>query len=636
MRAYRALKSLFIWLFTGALAIVFVALPGHTTQNPPSLARDAVLNHLNIAITWYRDVTAKVQGVGLPSDAIYEDNARDIAAEAVRLAFQSARAEAALIDSGGKSSNSSQNIAKPANQQDFTQMTEKVSAQVGDVQSKLDGINKQLATASRKNRQPLLDEKQKLQGELALDQAVLDTIKKMATFVEGANSGSTEGLEGSINELARSVPEVGATSPSATKPAAKPANGAQAALANSTGLIGQALTLMDRVRGVREINQMNSETARLRQTAEDLRKPLRAEIAATIQRGRQLADQPGGNSAVQDSAREFQDLTNRFKELSSAALPLSQEILLLEQSSANYQEWRKSIERESREVLRALVLRVIAIAAALGILLVISEVWRRLTFRYIHEPRRRRQFLLLRRFVMGFMVGAVLIMGFVSEFSSLATFAGFVTAGIAVGLQAVLLSVAAYFFVVGRYGIRVGDRISIAGVTGDVIDIGLVRLYLMELAGTGIDLYPTGRVVVFSNSVLFQAGTPLFKQIPGTEYAWHEVAVLLAPGGDYKFVQEKLGKAVDSVYQQYRERVERQLGGIEQNIGTQLKTPATEAKLQLTDAGLEFVVRYPVDIRRASEIDDHVTRAVVDIVNNDLAVKAAAVGSPKIRAAIKG
>jgi small-conductance mechanosensitive channel len=83
------------------------------------------------------------------------------------------------------------------------------------------------------------------------------------------------------------------------------------------------------------------------------------------------------------------------------------------------------------------------------------------------------------------LVGVVLIMGCVSEFNSLATFAGFVTAGIAVGLQGVLLSIAAYFFVVGRYGIRVSDRISVAGVTGDVIDIGLVRLYLMELAGTG-------------------------------------------------------------------------------------------------------------------------------------------------------
>ena len=186
----------------------------------------------------------------------------------------------------------------------------------------------------------------------------------------------------------------------------------------------------------------------------------------------------------------------------------------------------------------------IGIALALGAVFILSEIWRRLTFRYVHEPRRRRQFLLMRRFVTGFLVGIVLIMGFVSEFSSLATFAGFVTAGIAVGLQAILLSIAAYFFVIGRYGIRVGDRISVAGVTGDVIDIGLVRLYLMELAGTGIELYPTGRVVMFSNSVLFQAATPLFKQIPGTEYAWHEVAVSLAPGSNYKLVQDQISGVV--------------------------------------------------------------------------------------------
>jgi small-conductance mechanosensitive channel len=279
---------------------------------------------------------------------------------------------------------------------------------------------------------------------------------------------------------------------------------------------------------------------------------------------------------------------------------------------------------------------VIGIALALGIVAILSEVWRKLTFRYIREPRRRRQFLLLRRFVMGFLVGIVLIMGFVSEFSSLATFAGFVTAGIAVGLQAVLLSVAAYFFVVGRYGIRVGDRISIAGVTGDVIDIGLVRLYIMELAGVGVDLDPTGRIVVFSNSVLFQAGTPLFKQFPGTEYAWHELAATLAPSGNHKLVQDKISGAVNSVYEQYRDRIERQLGGVERQTEIQLKSPKPESKLQLSDTGVEFVVRYPVDIRTASEIDDHVTRAVVELVNRDQELKNAIAGTPKIRAAIKG
>src|SRR5260370_15284559 len=106
-------------------------------------------------------------------------------------------------------------------------------------------------------------------------------------------------------------------------------------------------------------------------------------------------------------------------------------------------------------MLRSLLIRVIGIALALGVVAILSDVWRRLTFRYIRDPRRRRQFLLLRRFVMGLLVRVVLIMGFVNDFSSLATFAGFVTARIAVGLQAVLLSVSGYFFVVGRSGICV-------------------------------------------------------------------------------------------------------------------------------------------------------------------------------------
>jgi hypothetical protein len=71
-------------------------------------------------------------------------------------------------------------------------------------------------------------------------------------------------------------------------------------------------------------------------------------------------------------------------------------------------------------------------------------------------------------------------------------------------------------------------------------------------------------------------------------------------------------------------------------LEVQLKAPVPESKLQFTDVGLEFVVRYPVDIRRASEIDDNVTRAVLDSLDANADLKAAVAGSPKIRAAIKG
>ena len=299
-------------------------------------------------------------------------------------------------------------------------------------------------------------------------------------------------------------------------------------------------------------------------------------------------------------------------------------------------EWHNSISRESKYVLRSVLVRVFSILLALGVILFLSEIWRRITFRYIGDPRRRRQFLVMRRVVIGFLIVIVLTLGFVSEFSSLATFAGFITAGIAVGLQAVLLSVAAYFFIIGRYGIRVGDRISVAGITGDVVDIGLVRLYLMELGGSGLDFYPTGRIVVFSNSVLFQTGTPLFKQIPGTEYAWHEVVVMIVPDGNHKAAQEKLVAAVNAVYSHYKEEIERQHAAIERRVDIQVAAPGPEARLQFADAGLELLVRYPVEIRKAPDIDEEMTRKVLELIETDAALKASVAGIPKIRSAVKG
>ena len=246
----------------------------------------------------------------------------------------------------------------------------------------------------------------------------------------------------------------------------------------------------------------------------DLRQPLRDSLVADIKKGRDLTDQASSGKIPPASPQQFQELTDHFKRISAVVLPLSQEIVVLDQASANLVEWRTSILRESKYAARALFVRVGMILLALGIVLAFSEVWRRLTYKYIQDARRRRQFLLLRRFVVGFLIGVVLILGFVSEFSSLATFAGFVTAGIAVGLQTVLLSVAAYFFVVGRYGIHVGDRVSVSGVTGDVIDISLVRLYLMELAGRALISSPQGEWWCFRIRCCFRPPLPCLNKFP--------------------------------------------------------------------------------------------------------------------------
>jgi small-conductance mechanosensitive channel len=260
-----------------------------------------------------------------------------------------------------------------------------------------------------------------------------------------------------------------------------------------------------------------------------------------------------------------------------------------------------------------------------------SVLWRRATFRYVHDARRRRQFMLLRRIVIGCVIVLVALVSFVTEFGSIATFAGILTAGIAVSLQTLILSGVAYFFYIGRYGVRVGDRVTVAGVTGDVVDTGLFRLYLMELAGAR-QLRPTGRIVVFSNSVLFQP-SGFYKQMPGSEYTWHEVALTLAPDSDHRLAERRLLGGVNSVFAEYRDDVERQYERVGRTSPVPVERPEVEGRLRFVDAGLEFVVRYPVRIREAADVDDRVTRRLLAAIEEEPKLRLVPAGTPKIQAA---
>ena len=610
---------------------------------PPAAALDAAttLRHLNLVVAWYRHATADIPALGLPSEAIYQEQAQTLAAQVVRLAFQSARAEAELIKAqeaaAVTAAAAAQGSGEPSQAQRRAKAEARIAARVQDLQAQAAALETQIAAAPPARRTDLGIRLDRVKSQVDLQQAMLDAVRKMMAFAE-TSGGATGSLSGSIDQLARSIPEV------LGKPADPSRDGgagtARPPFSSSGGLISQVAKLYDCMNSERQIESVLQRTERLRALADGVRDPLRVALKATIQESQSLSDRAlpadGDTAAIQTETQSERGLTDRFKQLSGGLLPLSQEVMLLEDSKANLGRWRDLIQRASGFVLRAVLIRVSVLLVMLALIMVLSEAWRRVTFRYVQEPRRRRQFLVLRRVVSGFLMAIVLILGFVTEFSSLATFAGFITAGIAVGLQAVLLSVAAYFLIIGRYGIRVGDRISIAGITGDVLDVGLVRLYLMELAGTGLDFRPTGRIVVFSNSVLFQAGTPLFRQIPGTEYAWHEVVLPVARGGDHRSVQDKLLTAVEAIYEEHRPELDRQHEAIERRVDIQVEAPRPEARLQFADGGLELLVRYPVALRQARAVDEQVTRKLLEMIEGDPELQAAASGTPKIRSMLKG
>ncbi len=235
--------------------------------------------------------------------------------------------------------------------------------------------------------------------------------------------------------------------------------------------------------------------------------------------------------------------------------------------------------------------------------------------RYVHETRRRYQLLLIRKIVMWTAVIAIVGLSFATEISSFATFAGLLTAGLAVAMQSVLVSMVGYFFLIGKYGIRVGDRIQIGTVVGEVIDIGLVRMHLMELHSDG-PLGPTGRVVAFANLIVFQASGGLFKQIPGVNLSWHESTLVLPAVSDYSVLKTKLLTAISEVVEGYRDEFARQANAIKESTAS-LTGDDTQSQVQMRLVGgrMEALIRYPVSSRHATEIDERVAETVLKILS---------------------
>lgn len=612
------------------------------TARPPiedeATRSSAILAHLNAVLRFYRDTEAPIQKVGQPSDTVYRDQAVAQALRAAGYAFQSAKAEASLMES---SSAGQPAAAGGSSAQRLQQTRADVEQRIVALKAQDAELAKQIDTARPKLREALQQERAQVQGELELQTAMADALGKIATMGELSNE---TGFAARVNQLERSAPGLAANKASAVAPTLETVSSV-----NNAGVTTQARVIFDLIGTRQAIDNLLKESNALHKQTAALRAPLITLLKNTVAQGQTLAQNADANAPATDNAgksgaasstsstlKTFNQLTATFKAISGATIPLSQELLTLEENQATLQAWRTSVNEEYLSILRALLVRVVFIGLALLFIFVLSDLWRRTTKRYVHDVRRRRQLLLVRRLLTAFLTGLVLIFGLVTQFSSLATFAGFITAGIAVGLQTILLSVAAYFFIVGRYGIKVGDRITIGGVTGDVVEVGLVRFYVMELAGSGTELFSTGRVAVFSNAVLFQAGTPLFKQMPGTQYAWHELTVKLAPGVDYRPALQEILTAMQKVYEGYRPQIEQQHKMMEVWIDSSLDAPGIQSNLQLVDGGLQFWARYPVMIRQAAAIDDKMTEALLNLIASDEKVKSAVGTSPVIKAAVKG
>jgi small-conductance mechanosensitive channel len=434
----------------------------------------------------------------------------------------------------------------------------------------------------------------------------------------GTPSGNAAGVSSANGSTSSSAPPVALipisplsvnTSATAAAPAKQPSNGIISLAEDLNSLRGKLDAERDAL----------AATAQLHRSLDSIRNPLRIQLRAVDQRGQSLSAQPQSNDPVvlADRRKQIDALTADFKHLAAIVLPLAKVDMLLDATSNNLAEWHSETQRTFASQERGLLLRIGALILAIVLVGVASDFWRRAIFRYIQEQRRRNQFLLIRRIVVAAAIVLILVVALSTDLASLATYAGFLSAGIAIALQNVILSIAAYFLLIGRFGIRVGDRVQIGEVTGDVFDIGLVRMLLVELDTSAGEARATGRIVVFSNSVVFQPSSNFFKQLPGSNFAWRRISLTLNADVDYDLAKQRISAAVANVYGTYKSELEQQHRVLESSLTIHIASAEPQTRLRLKQSGLEIVILYPVVLTRAAQIDDLMTHALLDAIEGE-------------------
>ena len=618
-----SVASLFGALAAADAASPPAAPPNLNTTQVSVLSASEVVEILDRTSEWYRALGLPQQNSLQPSEVLILYANRQIADKVVDLVVELARADAELLSSEANAAQASADKSAAAS---LKQQRDQLAAQRQSIQQEIAADQQKRSTAGRAGKE-LETKLAELQGELAMNAARANLLDTMGEFVNQRDpkSADAEALKAHIDAIAASIPlaagapapQSGAT-PAATSPAAS-------ALLNSgveksgvrDGIWDLAKNVFDlraKIQAIEVIDARSKDLADLFSKYSEAPRARLQSYSAGSDALASAADSATG-AALQNLRSQFDTLAWLFKQTSSILLPLSKEKVLLGQYRHNLAGWRDTTRRQYREAWQVLAARLGIVIGLLLAVFVLAEVWRRAVLRYVHEPRRRYQFLLVRTIVTWVVIVAIVGLSFVTEISSFATFAGLITAGVAVAMQSVLVSIVGYFFLIGKYGIRVGDRVQIGAVVGEVMDLGLVRMHLMEFHGDG-PLGPTGRVVAFPNLIVFQATGGLFKQLPGVDLSWHEFTVSLPAVSDYAALKRRLLDAVRDVTKEYRGEIERQSSKIrDMSLSGAGANAEAHVQMHIVDGHMQALIGYPVHSQHAADIDERVSQAVLAVLS---------------------
>jgi small-conductance mechanosensitive channel len=172
---------------------------------------------------------------------------------------------------------------------------------------------------------------------------------------------------------------------------------------------------------------------------------------------------------------------------------------------------------------------------------------------------------------------------------------GIFGAGIAFASQEVIGSFSGYLNIVVGGLFHIGDRVLMGEVTGDVLDISIMRTTLMEIGEwVRADQY-TGRIVTVANRVIFTS--PVYNYTEEWPYIWDEIMIPITYGSDWRHTAEIMLEHGRHYTERFQAQAEADLSKLMVRYPVHESPVAPVLYTTMTDNWIEMVLRYVVGAR---------------------------------------
>lgn len=507
--------ALCCWIVAAAMTGGLSADTVPNTYRLPS--NSEVIGYLLQSVNWYRHVYAERQVANEPTDFMFLDNNQTIERQIVKLSFEFAKADAMAKRSAASSQGETTSTdPPPADLDHFIELRKRNDELSQQATGEIKTLDERLNAASGAERGKLKAAEEDAQTRLHLLDAVAQGLNDLIDFVQNPSEAHAQSghLDSTIDDLAQSVPEMNSESVSSTTAHLQQTNSRIAS--SDAGVLALVSNVSEMRRKLHVVDEKVLLTNNLTLSSENLRIPLAAFVTRLVQRVAGIDLQTSDLPSLRELKSHLDAVTLELKGLSPAIVALDKQRVLLADYKSNVLRLRADIAYKYRQAWKALIIRLFVIALIIVLLLAIGHVSRRLATRRIQDPNRQRLIAMVHQFLTLFAIAVVILFVLASDLKSVATYFGLLSAGLLLAMQNVIPASLGALLLVGKRGIRIGDRVQVSGITGDVINMGLLQFQLREF-----DVQKqrfTGHVATFSNSLVFLSpAIGLLKLKPTTE-----------------------------------------------------------------------------------------------------------------------